>query len=367
VARDVVARALRAAGAVSCRLDAADFTFTFLEPSAQEVTGIGAGTWCESDFWDRYLHPEDRAALDEARASARSGNGDVSFSFRLLSGATSLAMRLFAQRLPRAPRSKRPALGGYLIRYATNDAAAAGTPPLASGQSEMLDQARQDLIRTAQLAVAGELVGAITHDLRQPITALQVNVDVALELLRRPTPDIAGAMGALEDASTDGLVLRDSVQVLADLVARRKPRIAAVALGAVVGEVVKLVHSEALARHVIVDVGNVALLPKISADSTMLREAVLSLLLDAVENADPDARGARVSVSAVSADRSRVELTVSHRRRPGATVDDAWALTVARSVAEAHAATMLVDVNPTSEVMVRTTWPTRREDVSYQD
>ncbi len=40
-----------------------------------------------------------------------------------------------------------------------------------------------DLDRSARLVVAGELVSAITNDLRQPLTALEMNVAAAVRLL----------------------------------------------------------------------------------------------------------------------------------------------------------------------------------------
>ena len=222
-------------------------------------------------------------------------------------------------------------------------------------------------MRTAQLAVAGELVGSITHDLRQPITALLVNIEVAMELLRRGAPDVPTAVEALHDAGADAQILRDSVQVLQDLVARRQPSRVSVALASVVEDVVRLLRTEAITQGVAMDVGRLPLLPPISADPTMIREALLSLLLDALENCAHDDDVARIRIDATTAEGSRVELTVSHRRRAGQTVEDAWGLAVVRSVVEAHGASMLVDVKPTSHVVVTTAWPILHGDVMSQD
>jgi signal transduction histidine kinase len=221
-----------------------------------------------------------------------------------------------------------------------------------------LEQSRRDLIRTSQLAVAGELVGAITHDLRQPLTALHVNLEVATQSLRQTPPQVALALAALDDAADDSRKLRDSVQVLHSLVARREPIRTGVALDAVVMEVARLVQSEADARRVQLTVALARQLPPLSADASMLREAVLSIVLDAIENAAPEIGAAPVRVDTKQLDDQQVELAVTHRRRPEATEDNAWALRVARSVAEAHGATVAVETTPASEVLVRTIWPT---------
>src|SRR6516162_11891098 len=57
-----------------------------------------------------------------------------------------------------------------------------------------LRRARSELERASRLALAGELVAAVTHDLRQPLTALQMNVAAAVAFLRRSTPAITDAL-----------------------------------------------------------------------------------------------------------------------------------------------------------------------------
>jgi AcrR family transcriptional regulator len=99
-------------------------------------------------------------------------------------------------------------------------------------------------------------------------------------------------------------------------------------------------------------------LPPLAADASMLREAVLSIVLDAIENAAPEISASPVRVDTKLLDDLQIELAVTHRRRPETTEDDAWALRVARSVAEAHGATVAVETTATSETLVRTLWPT---------
>jgi signal transduction histidine kinase len=350
--RELLLHALNAAGAVPCRVYCDDFTFAVVDPAIQLRSGLTSQHWCSDDFWDKHLHPDDRAALDDARRVARLGWRDVSVAFRVVDGDSSVPMFLVGHM--RAERAGRPALDAYLVPAATNTDRATGSPNMVSA----LAQARRDLVRAAQLAVAGELVGAITHDLRQPLTALQVNVEVATQALREAPPQIDVALAALGDAVDDSRKLRDSVQVLHSLAARREPTRTTVMLDAVVTEVARLVQSEADARRVQLTILLARGLPPLSADATMLREAVLSIVLDAIENAATDTIPAHVHVDTSLLDDSRVELLVTHRRREESTDDQTWALRVARSVAEAHGASVVVESAPGSEVTVRTVWPT---------
>lgn len=219
---------------------------------------------------------------------------------------------------------------------------------------DALSDSRRDLLRTAHLALAGELVGAITHDLRQPLTALNVNVDVAIQLLRRRPVDVDAAIAALNDAVDDSRQLRDSLKVLHSLVMHRDPARGQVAVAAILTEVVRLVQSEANARHIELTVVVAPNLPLLPADPSMIREAMLSMVLDAVENAT---RADAVRVQLGITDTGAMELTVAHARREDAPIEEGWALAVARWVSEAHGASLKIERTPSGEVRVRTLWP----------
>jgi len=222
-----------------------------------------------------------------------------------------------------------------------------------------LQRAQRDLLRTAQLAVAGELVGGIAHDLRQPLAAFEMNVSVAQNLLRRENADVGAALAALDDAILGAEQLRESVQVLQDLVAGREPRITLVDLDHAIDEVVALVRVEAAERGVALEKLTSLLTPSVHADATMLREALLSLVIDAVESCDATQLGAKVVVSARALEDGNVELVVHHQPQVNAVQGNGWARSVARSVAEAHNATLAIDSDSTLGTTVRMTWPDR--------
>jgi PAS domain S-box-containing protein len=225
-----------------------------------------------------------------------------------------------------------------------------------------LQQARHALMRAAQLALAGELVGGITHDLRQPLTALAMDLTVANHMLHRSSPIVREAVQAIEDASAEQRRLTESLRVLEDLVRRREPRRAPLALGALATEVVRLVRTVASARRVELDLRVAQTLLPISADENLVREAVLSLVLDAVETSVPADDGRTVvAIEITQPDNEVVELCVRYARRIDADIDPHWAISVARSVAEAHMGALSTRVDPTGEVSIRTRWPMRAD------
>ncbi len=370
-------RALNAAGAVACQLYADDFRFRSVEPGIERISGIDAGTWCSPDFWRVHLHPHDRPALEQAIAAAASGRFDT-LAFRIAGPGETVAPLLLCVR-PAADtaRAARSPLDGYLVLSptlpktaitdaplpaapfpsATADAVPAGDGVSAGDARELreLHEARRQLLLASQLATAGELLGGITHDLRQPLTALQMDIGIAKHLLRGDPPSVEKALAALDDAASDVNRVRESLEVIQDLVARREPSRKPVHLDAVVEEVVRLVLSEASARRVRLDVTRAPNLSPISGDHAMVREALLSIVLDAVGNASRDG-DAIVRIVTKVADERRVEVALAYRRRAGVAGDHAWALSVARSIAEAHGGTFSVD-DSSEAVVVRITWP----------
>lgn len=223
-------------------------------------------------------------------------------------------------------------------------------PPIPAG---LLPDVRRDLLRTSHLALAGELVGAIVHDLRQPVTAMTVNVEVARDLLQRRPSDVEGALAALEDAIDGGRQLGTSLRVVHNLVAHRSPMRAPVAVDTVLAETMRLVQTEANTRRVEVVVLAPANLPALQVDPSMIRQAMLSMVLDAVENAS-SADGVHVRLALTE---GAVELSIGHVRREDAPIEDGWALAVARWVAEAHGVALEIESAPDGRVTVSTRWP----------
>lgn len=225
------------------------------------------------------------------------------------------------------------------------------------------DDARREFDRAARLAVAGELVAAITHDLRQPLTALEMNVAAALRLLDLSAvaapadraARIADAVAALRDALGEQQRMREALQVLQDLSASREPTFGSLDVEAMVKETVRLVSTEAFARHIPIDVRADANVPRINADGTLLRQALLNVLLDALHaTSESGNQNGPLAVDVRPAENS-VEIVVTHFA-PGDRASGS-SLALARAVADAHGANLTITGDPGSTVSVVTRWP----------
>ena len=209
-----------------------------------------------------------------------------------------------------------------------------------------------------RFVLSGDLVAAVTHDLRQPLTAIEMNVSAAMQLLRRPDAAIDDALDALGGALDQEHRMRDAVQVLQDLATRREPRREACDLAAALRETLALVWSDALARHVTVELDGDPALPPVSGDGLFIRQALLNILVAGLETIPPGSAGSSTMRIRVRRAGNDADVSISC---PGvsAVAGDAaeWELSLARSVVAIHGGTMTVQPLPGGGAIVTTTWP----------
>jgi signal transduction histidine kinase len=220
---------------------------------------------------------------------------------------------------------------------------------------------RSDPERDSRFTLAGTLVAAVTHDLRQPLTAIEMNVSAALRFLRHSPPSLDEAIEALEDTFAQQRRMRDSLQTLQDLAIRRAPQRETCDVTTIVREVIALVKTDAIARHVPIELSVVSVPPPIYADAALLRQAFLNILLDALE-ATSSSEQKHEPVKVVIRAEATAEVSVAHAglRAEAALIDD-WGLALARSVADAHGAAITLEHTADNGARILTQWPYRAE------
>jgi signal transduction histidine kinase len=171
------------------------------------------------------------------------------------------------------------------------------------------------LARSERLALVGQMLAQITHEVRNPLNALSLNAEMLSEEVGRLDPEHrSDSWPLLETVSGEIERLTAVTAHYLQLARRPKARLAPERLGDLVSDVVRLVHAELEQAGVRLDV-TLEPLPMQLVDGNQLRQALLNVLRNAVE---AHARHLRLDVSAAAGE-VHIALTDDG---PGMTADE---------------------------------------------
>lgn len=222
----------------------------------------------------------------------------------------------------------------------------------------------------ARLLVAGRLVRAVAHNLRQPLMALEMNLATILKLTKQESLDIELVQDAIEDARLAERRMAVSLQALEDLAIPRRRRQEPIDIASIVRETAALVGTSAKPSPVRVETEIEADLPPLIGDEGMVREAVLSLVLSAVDHAlDGDPRPGRQGSVMTIARRdgaAHVAIVVEHSAGAGQgdrSTSSSWDTSIAQVALALHRGSLALEHDgAASRAVMR--WPLQATDRS---
>lgn len=166
------------------------------------------------------------------------------------------------------------------------------------------------LSERASLAAVGEFAASLAHEIRNPLTAVRVDLQY---LTRHANPGVA-EQPALDRALRQVDRLDRTVSAALELARGTQVHLTATAIGPVVRDAVAAAAPEAVKRHVqlVVDAPDDDLGILVLADAAAVHQMVLNLLLNAVQAIDGDGGVVRVAVAIA---RDRLVITVEDNGR----------------------------------------------------
>ena len=140
---------------------------------------------------------------------------------------------------------------------------------------------RDEMAFMGRVSMMGELAASIAHELNQPLTAIVSNAQAAQRFMEHQPPDLLDLHDILSDIVDDAKRSADITRRMRVLAKKAPLDRNAVDLISIIGDVLKLVHGEAVARNIHVKFHNANDSPIIAVgDRVQLQQALLNLLMN---------------------------------------------------------------------------------------
>jgi C4-dicarboxylate-specific signal transduction histidine kinase len=151
-----------------------------------------------------------------------------------------------------------------------------------------------ELAHANRVATMGQLSASTAHEVKQPIGATVINAQAALRLLERQPPDLEETRQALAQIVRDGTRAADIVDGIRALIKKAPSRKERLDINEAIRQVIELARGEAVKNGVTVqtDLAGGGL-PLLEGDRVQLQQAVLNLIMNAVEAMSSVSGGAR--------------------------------------------------------------------------
>ena len=237
-----------------------------------------------------------------------------------------------------------------------------------------LQEARLQLARASRLSALGEFAATMSHEIRQPLTAILMNAKSGLRGISTDNPNLSEITAALLDiveaCERAEEVIQHNRRLFRDHVVERTP----VDINEIIRESVTLMAPRLRENHVQVETALGAELPRVSGDRIELQQVLVNLIsnaVDALETVDPSSRHIVVTSCVPSDDHdivvavkdngtgfhgaeSQQLFTLSYTTKPNGT---GVGLAVSRSIVEAHGGRLWAEKNPGGGAVFRFSVP----------
>jgi signal transduction histidine kinase/integral membrane sensor domain MASE1 len=172
-------------------------------------------------------------------------------------------------------------------------------------------RAQAELAHVSRVATMGALTASIAHQLNQPLTGILSNAQAARRLLAAAPPDLAEAGLALDDIIADDRRASDVIVRMREFLRKDTGRLEDVDLNAVIGDVARLVSSDAIIRNVELKLKLDRRPALVRGERVQLEQAVLNLVVNALEAfGEPHRADRRVTVRSCCCSQELVEVSV---------------------------------------------------------
>jgi len=231
-----------------------------------------------------------------------------------------------------------------------------------SERTAALMQTQTELAHLSRALSMGELTASIAHEVSQPITAIVTNGHACLEWLSAAPPNVEKARQSTHSIIQDGTRAGDVLARIRRIFRKEQPAKQWLDLNNLIEELVGFLRHEAATRNISIRTDLTQSLPSIKADRVRLQQAVLNLIINAMDSmADTKAPKREVVIRSRKNDSDQVLVAVEDCGRgikpeiAGKIFDTFFTtkpqgigmgLPISRSIVESHGGRLWASANP---------------------
>jgi signal transduction histidine kinase len=208
----------------------------------------------------------------------------------------------------------------------------------------------QELRTKEGVALVGELGAVLMHELRQPLTAILANAEVAQNLLSHKNPRVAEIRAALADIIRDNARADDLVGKVRAIFQSKEVEKSHVEIQSLLLDVERIAGMMARLKDIRLSIEKPDFLPTVLCNRTQLTGAILILVFNAFESVCEGEAPREVSLIAAQVKADWVRVSV---RDSGTSIDPktkasgmAVGLPIVRSIIESHRGRIWASRNP---------------------
>jgi PAS domain S-box-containing protein len=267
---------------------------TFMNRDWLEYAGLSPDE-APASGWVKTIHPDDLSRITERWRESQTTGEPLDYEARLRRGSDGVYRWFLIRGVP--VRDKR----GKIVKWC-----GAATDIEDRKDAEQL---RADLTHASRVSTMGELVASISHELAQPIQVTTAHAKASLRWLQRDPPEVTEARKGTEKIIEAGALASEIINRLRSLYKKAPPKRKLVAINEVIGEMARMLRSEARGHGVSIRTDLKDDLPMTVADRVQLQQVLMNLMLNGIE-AMKDTGGV-LTVKSLLGEDGQIEISVN--------------------------------------------------------
>jgi C4-dicarboxylate-specific signal transduction histidine kinase len=174
------------------------------------------------------------------------------------------------------------------------------------------EEQRMRVTHLARVAILGELTGALTHELNQPLTAILANAQATQRMLDAPAVDLAEVREILRDIVADDKRAAEVIRRLRALLKRGETQSQPIDVNSLVREALGLAHGDLARRGIVTAVQLAEGLAPVRGDRVQLEQVLLNIVMNACDEMAANPPGNRhLTITTEEHPRGRVRISIA--------------------------------------------------------